>query len=471
MAEMDIRLDYHYMSPEAVGAAAGISRESLAALEEPLRNVQQLIQERQSANSDPLGFLDLPYQPVTEISRLEKIADSLAALGDRHIVLGIGGSYLGAKAVIDALTDPFRNERSRRERQGRPRIAFEGNNLDPAAMQALLSLLPTEQPDDLDRDFTLNVISKSGTTLETALAFRILRQRMLQVYGPTYAKRIVATTDAKRGLLYQQAVSENFEHLVIPDDVGGRFSVLTPVGLLPAAVAGVDISGLLAGARRLAERMRQLAPLQNPAYLYAALQYLSARGGRNISVMVSWGKALEGVAMWYDQLCAESLGKEGGGRIPISAVNTRDLHARGQQLQQGPRNAVITNLAIDRHPDDLAVPCDEGNSDQLNYVAGKTLGQILQRAREATLYAYARDGRPSLTIHLPELNAFTLGQLFYLLEVATLVEGHLCRINPLDQPGVEDYKSFMFGLLGRPDKAHYLKEFAERPAADPAFVI
>lgn len=466
----DIRLDYNAMLPDLVGRA-GIPPADLAALRPRLEEIHRAIFERTGAGSQYLGFLDLPYQPQEALDRIVSAADRLAGLGDRHVVLGIGGSYLGARAILDALCDPFRNERSRLERGGRPKIYFEGNNLDPDALRHLLDLLPRSRPRSIEADFTLNVISKSGTTLETAVAFRFLRQRLQQVYGADHVRRIIATTDASRGLLHDQAVDEGYETFVIPDDVGGRFSVLTPVGLLPAAVAGVDVRAMIAGARAMAERCASPDLYRNPALMYAALQYLSYRAGRTNSVMMSWGKALEGVAMWYDQLCAESLGKQEMGRTPIAAVATRDLHSRGQQLQQGPRNAVVTHLVVERYPSDLVLHWDQDNRDQLNYVSGKTVGQMLRAAYEATAYAHMRDRRPSMTLRIPVLDAHALGQIFYLFEVATVAEGYLMGINPLDQPGVEDYKKFMFALLGREDMASWRREFEGRPKGDPDNVV
>ncbi len=468
---MTVRLDYNAMMAATVGKPSGLAVQDLNGLAGKLAAAHRQIVERTGPGADFLGFLDLPYQDDTALDRIVATADRLAKLGDRHVVLGIGGSYLGARAVLDALGDPLHNERGRLARNGRPRLYFEGNNLDPDSMRALMDFLPAGRPAEAEAGFTVNVISKSGTTLETAVAFRILRQRLAQAYGDRYSERIVATTDARRGLLKEQADREGFETFVIPDDVGGRFSVLTPVGLLPAAIAGIDIKELVAGARSMAERCKSTDFLSNPAYLYAALQHLSEERGRNIWVMVAWGKALEGLAMWYDQLSAESLGKAGRGRIPLASVNTRDLHSRGQELQQGPRSVVVTNLCVDRYAPDHPMLWDAGDPDGLNYAAGKTMGQMLAGARQAVTFAYSRDQRPSMTLHLPELNAYTLGQVFYLFELATLVEGYMAGINPLDQPGVEDYKKFMFGLLGRTDMAQWKREFEKAPTTDPAFVL
>lgn len=468
---MALQLDYNAMMAESVGSQVGFTSASLDGLSSQLKDAYRQIADGSGKGAEYLGFLALCDPSESAVARIEKEANRLAAMGDKHIILGIGGSYLGARALEGALCDPYRNERGRSERGGRPKLLYEGNNLDPEAMRALLTLLPSGRPNRIEEDFTVNVISKSGGTIETAVAFRVLRQRLQQVYGSDYASRVVATTDASKGLLRRLAADEGYETFVIPDDVGGRYSVLTPVGLLPGAVAGVDIRALLAGAKDMAKRCQDSDFRRNPAYLHAALQHLSYKAGRGTSVMVAWGKALEGVAMWYDQLCAESLGKENKGRVPISTVNTRDLHSRGQELQQGPRNVVVTNLAIDRFPRDLVVLSDPGDRDGLDYVAGKSVGQMLRGAREATTFAYSRDRRPSMTFRFPELNAYTLGQFFYVMEVSTVVEGYLMGINPLDQPGVEDYKKFMFGILGKRDMAQWKEEFDRRPKPKDTYVI
>ncbi|MEB3220748.1 MAG: glucose-6-phosphate isomerase [Candidatus Sericytochromatia bacterium] len=470
-AEMAVRLEFNYMLDRLVGPEHGLTLDAVKGMAGPIAEVHAQIQRRDGAGKDFLGFLDLPEQDPALLDRVVATADRLAGAGDVHVVLGIGGSYLGARAILESLYSPYRNELSRAQRGGRPRIYFEGNNLDADAMHALLDRLPGA-PGDAAGDATLNVISKSGGTIETAIAFRVFRQWAERVYGKAEAaRRIVATTDAEKGSLKALANQEGYETFVIPDNVGGRFSVLTPVGLLPAAIAGVDIHELVAGARAMAARCRQADLFQNPAYMYAALMDLSYRAGRNVSIMAAWTKRLEFVGFWYDQLGAESLGKQGGGRIPFTSVNSRDLHARGQQVQEGPHNTVVTNLVVGRSARPLAVEPDAGDLDGLNYLAGWDLDRMQRGAMEGTRFAYAKDGRPSLNVELPAINAFTLGQLFYMFEVATLAEGYLQRINPLDQPGVEAYKKFMFGNLGRSDMAAYKAEFDARPQGLPELVI
>lgn len=470
-AQMAVRLDFNYMTDRLIGPERGLKLDDVKGMAGEVARVHELITSRSGAGKDFLGFLDLPYQDPAGLDRVQATADRVAGLGDAHLVLGIGGSYLGSRALLEALFSPYRNELPREARGGRPRIYFEGNNLDADAMRHLLDLLPTK-PGDAARDFTMNVISKSGGTIETAIAFRIFRQKMEAVYGKAEAaRRTVATTDASKGNLKALADQEGYETFVIPDDVGGRYSVLTPVGLLPAAIAGVDIKQLVAGARAMADRCKGADPFQNPAYMYAALMHLSYKAGRNVSIMAAWAKRLEFVGFWYDQLAAESLGKEGGGRIPFTSVNSRDLHARGQQVQEGPHNTVVTNLVVEHSARPMTVAADAADVDALNYLEGWDLDRMQLGAMDGTRFAYAKDGRPSLNVTIPEVNAYTLGQVFYLFELATLAEGYMQRINPLDQPGVEAYKKFMFGNLGRADMAAYKAEFDARPASDPALVV
>lgn len=470
-AQMAVRLDYNAMLKPILGPAHGLDPAEIDALQGSIDQVHRQITERTGRGHDFLGFLDLPYQSDEELDRITATADRLASLGDIHVVLGIGGSYLGARALIEGLCHPYRNELSRDEREGRPRIYYEGNNVDPDSMAALLGMLPSARPQGVERAFTLNVISKSGTTMETAVGFRLFHERVRQVYGSEFGRYVVATTDSSKGKLRALADQEGFETFVIPDNVGGRYSVLTPVGLLPAAVAGIDLRELMEGARFMAERCRQADLQENPAYLYAALQFLAVSKGYDVSLMAAWSKRLEFFGFWYDQLAAESLGKEEKGRVPLTSVNTRDLHARGQQIQEGQRHTVVTNLLVAKPEQDVEIPFVEGDPDGLNYVAGKTLSEVTRKALEGTVYAYSREGRPSMTVHIPELNAFTMGQLIVLFEVATVAEGYLMGINPLDQPGVEAYKRFMFANLGRADMAEARAEFEARPMGSSAYMI
>lgn len=467
---MKVTIDFNNMMAQVIGAE-GLTVEEVNGMQHRLPEIDSMIRNRNGKGSAFLGFLDLPYQDQASLDRVQAVADRLANQSDIHLVLGIGGSYLGARAVIEALLPTYRNEQSREARNGRPRIYFEGNNMDPDAIHSLMDLLPKKRPANLAETFSINVISKSGGTVETALAFRLFQNKAKEVYGTDSSKYIVATTDKSKGTLRAIADREGFETFVIPDDVGGRYSVLTPVGLLPAAVAGVDIHALVAGARYMAERCKGADLKTNPAYMLAALMNLAYNKGKDVSIMACWSKALEFVGFWYDQLCAESIGKDGQGRVPLTSVNTRDLHARGQEIQDGPRNTVVTNLVVKNFHRDIKVPTVDGDPDGLNYLAGQAISEMQFKAMEGTAYAYARDGRPSLNVLIPEINAFTLGQIFYLFELATVAEGYLMGINPMDQPGVEAYKKFMFGNLGRADMKQYKDEFDARPKGSSDFTV
>lgn len=464
-----ITLDYNDLMASQIGEY-GLTAEALQEMHPALERVHSQIQTRSGQGANYLGFLELPHQVQSQVETIQACADRIAAQSDQHVVLGIGGSYLGARALISALCHPYFNELSREARQGRPRMYFEGNNMDSDAFSALIDRLPHKGETAPERAWSLNVISKSGGTLETAVAFRLLRQLMEEHYGEGAAERIVATTDASQGKLKALSDQKGYQRFVIPDDVGGRYSVFSPVGLLPAAVAGISIQELLQGAQDMAGLCAQPG-LENPAYLYASLQYLSVQAGRDISVMNIWDKGLEYLGFWYDQLAAESLGKDGQGRVPLTGVCTRDLHARGQQLQEGARNTVITNIFVQQPQHYVSIAADAEDLDELNYLAGKPMHELLQNAYEGTNYAYARDGRPSMNLVLSDRSAYTLGALMYLFEVATLAEGYLMEINPLNQPGVEAYKNFMFGLLGREDKKEYRAEFEQRPARQENFQL
>jgi glucose-6-phosphate isomerase len=468
---MKLALDFSGMLPTALGEAAGLSRRRLETLTAPVASLHE--QVRHERDTGTLGFLQLPTQYQTDAgyrARLRAEADRLAGLGDAHVVLGIGGSYLGARTLKDALLHPYWNELSRQER-GRPRLYFEGNNLDNDSFTALRDRLRAARAAGIG--FTLNVISKSGGTLETAVAFRLLWTLTRELYGEAgAAQRIVATT-GDGTMLHRLATQAGFATFFIPDNVGGRYSVLTPVGLLPAAIVGIDTDALMQGAADLASACETGDLFKNPAYLYAALHYLwYLERGRNVSVLAIWNNRLESLGLWYDQLCAESLGKEGLGRTPLTSVNTRDLHSRGQQHQEGPPDKVITHLVV-RKPAaaPITVPELEGDPDRLDYLTGRALPELLETAYRATDFAYNEEHRPTMTLAVEEVTPYTLGQLFMFFEIATVMEGKLLRVNPLDQPGVEAYKNFMFGLLGREDRREYRERFESRSRRAPSATL
>ncbi len=396
------------------------------------------------------AFFDLPNQLLDEerdlLDQIMATGDRLARLCNRVIVLGIGGSYMGARAVFEACCHPYHNELDRTARGGRPQIYFAGNNLDNDSTQGLLDVLGEAD------DWGIVVISKSGGTLETAVAFRLFLDALQKGCKGDMKKvreRVVPVT-GKTGRLRDLAEAlELPETYPIPDGVGGRFSVLSAVGLLPAAIMGADVERLLEGAVAMNDAFRQSAPLENPALDYAGISWLmQTRRNANIRVLSTWGDRLEAVGLWYDQLLAESLGKHGQGPTPLTVVNTRDLHSRGQQHQEGSRDRLITNLVVEtcqREP--ITVERSDYDQDRLNELAGRSLPEFLTAAQAGTDRAYLDDYRPMAAIRLPRRDEASLGQLFQMLMIATVVEGRLIGINPYGQPGVEAYKHNMNSLL------------------------
>ena len=411
------------------------------------------------AEKDPLdaGFIDLPERlleeyrtggPTSLVGRLLQTAQRLRAEVDRVVILGIGGSYMGPRALFEALCHPYHNERTRQERRGTPRLYFEGDNLDGSTVAALLEMLRSDAG-----PWALVVISKSGDTLETAVAFRVflrLLQEQTARQPAALAERVIPITGEK-GALRQAAQAVGCREIFpIPRGVGGRYSIFSAVGLLPAAIMGLDVVRLLEGAAAMNRRFRTAPPGQNPVLDYTGVAHLMEwRRGAAIRVLATWGKRLEAVGLWYDQLLAESLGKDGQGATPITAVNTRDLHSRAQQHQQGRRDKLITNLYVAPPGLGDAIPigpCDF-NGGALDALAHKTFPELLHAALLGTNQAYREDRRPTADLRLPRLDEAALGELFQMLMLATVVEGRLIGINPYGQPGVEAYKRNMKAIL------------------------
>ena len=451
----------------------GISRESLrklapaleAARTEALADVdlwrsgKDVPQEK-----DPLdaGFIDLPdrllreYQADREKSELARIltaARSLSEKVDRVVVLGIGGSYMGARALMDACAHPYHNELSRADRGSRPRIYFDGNNVDNDATQGLLDLLGRGRASQsVDDAWGVAVISKSGGTLETAVALRAYLRSLSASCGgdgKRLAERLVAITGPSGKLFDLAGDLGCASPFLIPDGVGGRFSIFTAVGLFPAALLGLDVVALLQGAAEANRRFREAPISDNPALDYTAACHLMERDrGAVIRVLSIWSKGLEAAGMWYDQLLSESLGKGECGATPLTAVNTRDLHSRGQQHQEGRRDKLITNLIVDQtRREPVAVGRLERDRDQLNRFEARTLPDIMSAALRGTNAAYEADGRPTADFHLPRQDEYSLGQFFQTMMLATVVEGRLVGINPYGQPGVQGYKQRMEEIL------------------------
>lgn len=425
----------------------------LACRDEVLADVETKVQGKPvPPEKDPLDsrFVDLPERLLGPEKKLVDqwiaTADRLASSVDRVVVLGIGGSYMGARAMFEACCHPYHNELPRDRRNGRPRLYFEGNNVDSDAVRGLLELLEAG-----GSDWGIVVISKSGSTLETAVAFRVFVDALRSAAGNRFPERILAVSQ-QNSRLWQlgEALGVPRNQLFeFPDDVGGRFSVLTAVGLLPAAILGLDVRALLQGAAAANAAFRRDTFDENPVLAYTAVCHLmQLRRQACIRVLSTWGKRLEAVGLWYDQLLSESLGKNGQGATPLTVVNSRDLHSRGQQHQEGRRDKLFTNLfAQTPSLPAVSLPRWEHDQDELNSLAGKTVADVLTAARLGTKEAYAQDRRRTAEIVVPRLDERALGELFQMLMLATAVEGRLIGINPYGQPGVEAYKRCMRAYL------------------------
>jgi glucose-6-phosphate isomerase len=416
-----------------------------------------------SPDKEPLdaGFVDLPERllseyresrTASEVGRILSSSRKLDSLVDRVVLLGIGGSYMGARALFEACCHPYYNELSRAERGGHPRIYFEGNNVDNDAMSGLVDLLGSSPSRDVLDRWGIVVISKSGATLETAVAFRQLLAVLSQACGgdKKLVSELVIPVTGQSGRLFELARALGCqETFPIPDGVGGRFSVLSAVGLLPAAILGLNVIKLLEGAAAMNAHFRAAPPQDNVVLRYVGVCHLMEQlRGATVRVLATWGKGLEAAGMWYDQLLSESLGKLERGATPLTVVNTRDLHSRGQQHQEGRRDKLITNVIVDHaRRDPLPVGRSNFDQDQLNSLADKTLPAIMAAAIAGTNQAYAEDKRPTADLHLPRLDEASLGQFFQMMMLATVVEGRLIGINPYGQPGVEGYKKHMNAFL------------------------
>jgi glucose-6-phosphate isomerase len=449
----------------------GISRAELVGLEPRLLAVRDEVLADAAlwasggpvpAAKQPLdaGFHELPERLLaeqrergqeSELSRIKASADRLAGLLDTVVVLGIGGSYMGARALLEACCHAYYNEVEPAMRRGRPRMYFEGNNVDNDALQDLVRLLESRGD-----NWGIVVISKSGGTLETAAAFRILLRELRGTLGKEASRigEFVVPVTGSSGKLFDLGHALRCcEMFPVPDGVGGRFSVLSAVGLLPAALLGLDLGRFLRGAVSINDHFRTTDAAQNMVLQFVGVCHLlEERHGCNVRILSTWGKRLEAFGFWYDQLLAESLGKQERGALPLTVVNTRDLHSRGQQHQEGKRDKLVTNVIVDQpRSDPVAVGHCELNEDGLNELAQATLPQILNAAIAGTNLAYHDVNRPTADIRLPQLDEYTLGQLFQMLMLATVVEGRLIGINPYGQPGVEAYKRNMNAILrGKP---------------------
>lgn len=404
----------------------------------------KILHDKTGAGNDFLGWLDLPVDyDKNEFDRVKSAADKIKSNSKVLIVVGIGGSYLGARAIIEALTGNFYNNLSDKERNT-PEIYFAGNNISSSYLSQLLKVVG-------ERDFSVNVISKSGTTTEPAIAFRIFKELVENKYGKEEAKnRIFVTTDKARGALKNLADQEGYETFVIPDDVGGRFSVLTPVGLLPIAVAGINIDELMEGAANGREAYGDEDLSSNICYQYAVARHLLYEMGKTTEILVNYEPCLQYFGEWFKQLYGESQGKDGKGIFPTSVNFSTDLHSMGQYIQDGLRNIFETVVNVEKPSQEIIINEDKDNVDGLNFLSGKTIDFVNKNAMEGTVLAHVEGGVPNIQVNISELTPLAVGELIYFFEKACAIGGYLLGINPFDQEGVEAYKKNMFALLGKP---------------------
>ena len=407
-------------------------------------DAKELLLSRKGAGNDFLGWIDLPVDyDKEEFDRIKKAAAKIQSDSEVLIVIGIGGSYLGARAAIEFLRHGFYNNVPKEVRKT-PEIYYAGNSISPSYLQGLLDVVG-------DRDFSVNIISKSGTTTEPAIAFRVFKEKLEKKYGKEEAaKRIYATTDAKKGALKGLATAEGYESFVVPDDVGGRFSVLTAVGLLPIAVSGADIDKLMEGAASGREKALNNAFEENDAMKYAAIRNILLRKGKLIEVTANYEPSLHYFGEWWKQLYGESEGKDQKGIFPAAVDLTTDLHSMGQFIQDGARIMFETVINVEESPEEIVLKKEDVDTDGMNYLAGKSVDFVNKSAMNGTILAHTDGSVPNLKVTIPAMDAYSLGQLFYFFEFACGVSGYLLGVNPFNQPGVESYKKNMFALLGKP---------------------
>ena len=392
---------------------------------------------KDSEGSDFLGWVELPKTyPEEELKKIKHAAEEIRKKSDYLVVIGIGGSYLGTKAVENSLKDYFEDDEEFK-------LIYAGNHLSSTYLNELVKFLK-------DKEYCINVISKSGTTTEPAIAFRILKRELEEKYGEDAKNRIYVTTDREKGALKKLSIQEGYETFVVPDDIGGRFSVISPVGLLPLAAKGVDIDKLLEGFRKGQELFTIVDAKENKAIQYALIRHLLYGQGKDIEILVNYEPSLTYISAWWKQLFGESEGKDGKAIFPASVDFTTDLHSMGQLIQEGKRNIFETVIEVKNPKEDIEIPFDEQNLDGLNYIAGKTLDYVNKKATEGTRTAHVKGEVPNISIVIDEIDEENLAMLLYFFEISVSISGYLLEVNPFNQPGVEEYKKQMFKLLGKP---------------------
>ena len=432
------------------------AKEEVDVLQPYVDVAHDMLHNKTGLGNDFLGWVDLPNNyDKEEFARIKKAAEKIKSDSDVLVVIGIGGSYLGARAAIECLGHSFRNNLTKDERKT-PEIYFAGNNISSTYLMDLLDIIK-------DKDVSLNVISKSGTTTEPAIAFRVLKEFLENKYGKDEAaKRIYATTDAKKGALKQVSDEEGYETFVIPDDVGGRFSVLTPVGLLPIAVAGIDIDAIMTGANDARVDFNNSNLEENDCYQYAVVRNILHKKGKDIELLVNYEPSLHYLSEWWKQLYGESEGKDQKGLFPASVDFSTDLHSMGQYVQDGKRILFETVLNVEKPRRVLNLKEEANDLDGLNYLSGKTLDFVNEKAFQGTLLAHTDGQVPNLLINIPTLDEYNFGYLVYFFEKACGISGYLLGVNPFNQPGVEAYKKNMFALLGKPGFEKEKEELEKR---------
>lgn len=437
-------------------AAAFISQEEVSYMEKLTTDAKNVLVSKNGAGNDFLGWIDLPVNyDKEEFSRIKKAAEKIQSDSEVLVVIGIGGSYLGARAAIEFLRHGFYNNLSKEQRKT-PEIYYAGNSISGTYLKGLIDVIG-------ERDFSVNVISKSGTTTEPAIAFRVFKEMLEKKYGKEEAaKRIYATTDKAKGALKNLATEEGYETFVVPDDIGGRFSVLTAVGLLPIAVSGADIDKLMEGAAEGRKLALEQDFADNDALKYAAIRNILLRKGKAIEVLANYEPCCHYVSEWWKQLYGESEGKDQKGIFPASVDLTTDLHSMGQFIQDGARILFETVINIQKSREEVVIKEEPADLDGLNYLAGKNMDFVNKNAMNGTILAHTDGNVPNLRIDVPEQNEFYLGELFYFFEFAVGVSGYLLGVNPFNQPGVESYKKNMFALLGKPGYEEAREELLKR---------
>ncbi len=425
-------------------ASKFIQKHEMEYVEKAVMSAKETLVSKTGAGNDFLGWIDLPVDyDKEEFGRIKAAAEKIKEDSEVLIVIGIGGSYLGARAAIDFVGHAFANNVAKEIRKA-PEIYYAGNNISSTYIKHLIQVIG-------DRDFSVNIISKSGTTTEPAIAFRVFKEMLEKKYGKeAAAARIYATTDKARGALKELATAEGYASFVVPDDVGGRFSVLTAVGLLPIAVSGADIDALMLGAASAREEALEASFEENASLQYAAARHILYNKGKTVEVMANYEPTIHYVSEWWKQLFGESEGKDQKGIFPAAVDLTTDLHSMGQYIQDGSRMLFETVLDVEASRDELLLGEEAVDLDGLNYLAGKSVEFVNKSAMNGTILAHVDGGVPNLMVHIPEQTEFYLGQLFYFFEFAVGVSGYMLGINPFDQPGVESYKKNMFALLGKP---------------------